>query len=170
MSIATKKTRKRFVVPEEIFESWFNSMPILVTKGTDFLGVTSSVRQSFKKWAKLKMKSNVECILEGESLLLRHERSKLDRFWEKVDRSGDCWTWIPTARSGFGYGKFAINRTMINAHRASWILNFGEIPDGRFVLHKCDNPPCVRPDHLFLGTHTDNMRDMLSKGRGRWKT
>lgn len=90
------------------------------------------------------------------------------RFWERVDRSpgygpkGDCWLWIGS-RSGTGYGRVL----RISAHRRSWIIHNGPVADGLCVLHKCDNPPCVRPDHLFLGTNRDNNIDMVSKGRVR---
>ena len=56
---------------------------------------------------------------------------------------------------------------LIETHRAAWLVTFGEIPAGMFVCHRCDNPPCCNPDHLFLGAHRDNMRDMRAKGRGR---
>lgn len=80
-----------------------------------------------------------------------------ESFWTKVQRGDDCWPY----GAGAGYGKF---RGM-PAHRAAWILTNGRVPPGLFVLHHCDNPPCVRPDHLFLGTQTDNMRDASQKGR-----
>jgi hypothetical protein len=89
-----------------------------------------------------------------------------NKFWALVKkRSGSgCWLWmgwrVPT-----GYGTFAANRKLIRAHRFAWILSHGDIPAGMCVLHKCDNPSCVRPDHLWLGTHLDNMRDMNRKGR-----
>jgi len=86
------------------------------------------------------------------------------RFWSKVDISGDCWTWCAGKYSS-GYGMFNFNGKDIGAHRAAWIFTHGEIADGLFVLHKCDNPPCVNPEHLFLGTHQDNMTDKARKGR-----
>jgi hypothetical protein len=96
-----------------------------------------------------------------------------ERFWKKVfiltyDRG--CWLWIAGKRGHYGYG--GINCTddphnAISAHKASWILHYGPIPEGMCVLHWCDNPPCVRPDHLWLGTHAENMADMVKKGRGR---
>lgn len=64
-----------------------------------------------------------------------------------------------------GYGRFMIERREELAHRAAWMLHVGEIPAGMLVLHSCDNPPCVRPDHLFLGTHAVNTADMMRKGR-----
>lgn len=87
-----------------------------------------------------------------------------DRFWNKVDRSGDCWTW-QGSRDRKGYGRVSVNQRPVLAHRFSWTLSHGPIPDGLCVLHKCDNPPCVNPEHLFLGTIADNNRDMVAKGR-----
>jgi hypothetical protein len=101
-------------------------------------------------------------------------RPVAERFWEKVDKSGECWTWRPvTGRHPFGYGMFTPQHGQrVTSHRFSWQLAHGPIPSGLFVLHKCDNPPCVRPDHLFLGTHKDNMADMKAKkrqpGRTNW--
>lgn len=86
----------------------------------------------------------------------------LARFWDKVDRSGECWEWT-SQRNGGGYGLFSLNGKPVYAHRLSYYLSNG-VFDG-FVLHKCDNPPCVNPEHLFVGTHQDNMDDMYAKGR-----
>lgn len=86
------------------------------------------------------------------------------RFWEKVDKSGDCWTW--TARTdAYGYGAIKVDGKSTLAHRYSWLINVGYLPDDKLVCHHCDNPPCVNPKHLFLGTHKDNYDDMRSKGR-----
>jgi hypothetical protein len=92
-----------------------------------------------------------------------------ERFWSKVQILGPdkCWEWM-AARYGSGYGAFRIGgRSGSNhhAHRVAWTLTNGEIPDGLFACHHCDNPPCCNPAHLFLGTNLDNMRDMFAKGR-----
>jgi len=87
-----------------------------------------------------------------------------ERFWAKVDRSGDCWVWIGT-RWPTGYGQMRGDGRQLMAHRVAWQIVKGPIPEGLFVCHKCDNPPCVRPDHLFLGTAADNTRDRDVKGR-----
>jgi hypothetical protein len=86
-----------------------------------------------------------------------------DRFWSKVDKSGDCWVWRGAMRAG--YGCIKIDHHVVSAHRVAYEIAHGEIPNGWLVLHKCDNRPCVNPGHLFLGTHHDNMQDEMEKGR-----
>lgn len=86
------------------------------------------------------------------------------RFWSKVQKTDDCWLWRAT-RFPKGYGQIKIKGRRRLAHRVAWELTNGPIPDGLQVCHHCDNPPCVRPDHLFLGTQSDNIQDAVSKGR-----
>lgn len=96
-------------------------------------------------------------------------RSFEERLWEKVDKAGDCWVWT-AGRNPKGYGRIGRGgrgEGVVLAHRAVWELANGPVPEGLFVLHRCDNPPCVRPNHLFLGTKADNNQDMASKGRNR---
>ena len=85
------------------------------------------------------------------------------RFWSKVKKSDGCWEWT-SFRNTKGYGQVGHFHKLYYAHRASWIIKNGEIPKGMCALHKCDNPPCVRPDHLFLGTKLDNWLDQKKKG------
>ena len=88
------------------------------------------------------------------------------RFWAKVERGQECWIWTGARRKGrFQYGRFLLDGKARLAHRIAWQLTNGPIPDGMCVLHRCDNPPCVNPEHLFLGTHADNMLDCSAKGR-----
>ncbi len=94
------------------------------------------------------------------------------RFWAKVDKSGDCWLWTASVR-GSGYANFYFRGRCVNAHRVAWILTHGEVPDGLQVLHDCpggDNPLCVNPTHLYLGTIRDNVNDMYAKGRSWYDT
>lgn len=93
-----------------------------------------------------------------------------ERFWEKVQKTPGCWPWRGCVDR---YGTISVgtraegNR---DAHRVSWEIHYGPIPKGMCVLHSCDNRPCVRPDHLFLGTKKDNSEDAKKKGRIRWNT
>lgn len=91
------------------------------------------------------------------------------RFWRLIQKSEDgCWIWTGNvSKAGYGNLWTPEKRGYVYAHRFSWRLANGEIPDGLCVLHKCDNPPCVNPSHLFLGTKRDNTHDMISKGRAK---
>lgn len=99
-------------------------------------------------------------------------RNAAQRFWPKVKIGwGDaCWEWIGQ-RDRYGYGCFRVgswkHKTLKTRHasQVAYILEYGRIPDGLCVLHRCDNPPCVRPDHLFLGTNKDNKQDAIKKRR-----
>lgn len=93
-------------------------------------------------------------------------KSVEDRFWSKVDIKGEdeCWNWTPSKNNG-EYGRFWIGGSYIKAHRLSYEITFNIIPRGLCVCHKCDNPSCVNPKHLFLGTVGDNNRDIRNKGR-----
>lgn len=84
--------------------------------------------------------------------------------------STGCVEWQGSTMSQGGYGQFKLQGTWWAAHRAAWTVANGPIPDGLFVLHRCENPPCVNPEHLFLGTHIANMHDRNSKGRHPWGT
>ncbi len=94
---------------------------------------------------------------------------QIQRFWRNVKREAgaeSCWNYqLSTNKDGYGHGYF--DGKVTDAHRIAWALYKGQISDGLQVLHKCDNPACCNPDHLFLGTHLDNMRDKAIKGRAR---
>lgn len=89
-----------------------------------------------------------------------------ERFWSKVSKRGpgECWPWL-SAMNVHGYGAFGTAGRMKGAHRIAYALTHGPIPRGLYVCHRCDNRSCTNPAHLFLGTHRDNMDDMVAKGR-----
>lgn len=101
-------------------------------------------------------------------LNLRGQKGKnippVERFWLQVMKTNTCWIWVGNLGIG-GYGRIVVNGIKVKSHRYSWELHNGPILNSLFVCHKCDNPSCVRPDHLFLGTNNDNRQDSVKKNR-----
>lgn len=91
--------------------------------------------------------------------------SLAQRFWQKVRKTDFCWEWAGAVNPHGGHGRIANGSRDEYVHRVSWRIHNGTIPAGMNVLHRCDNPICVNPQHLFLGTHADNMLDRERKGR-----
>lgn len=92
-------------------------------------------------------------------------RNPNDYFWSKVEKTDGCWIWTGPFNTTARYGSMRFGSIKMLSHRYSWVLHNGTIPDGLVVCHKCDNPPCVNPEHLFLGTHHDNVHDKMKKNR-----
>ena len=87
-----------------------------------------------------------------------------DNFWSKVEVSDGCWNWT-AGKFKAGYGAFSVKGKLLKAHRYSWTLFNGEIPEGVLICHHCDNPSCVRPDHLYAGDSQSNVDDKMRRGR-----
>ena len=87
-----------------------------------------------------------------------------NRFWSKVRKTNSCWLWTAATDDG-GYGRFLFEGKNRHAHIVAWILTYGSVPEGNVVMHTCDVPYCVNPEHLQLGTQLDNIQDRVNKGR-----
>ena len=112
----------------------------------------------YKKWLKY-----------GDPKVVKLGRPLITRFLEKLKKGPDCWVWTGRTNKN-GYGIFTIGHSKkVLAHRQAWEFEYGPIPEGMKVLHKCDNPPCCNTNHHFLGTQADNVKDAKSKGRCRNK-
>lgn len=97
---------------------------------------------------------------------LRRTKPISEKFWSKVTKGDSCWLWRGMTKSGYGaIDARRISGVFFYAHRVSWEIHFGPVPEGLHVLHTCDTPLCVNPKHLFLGTQRDNNNDKVAKGR-----
>lgn len=116
-------------------------------------------------------------MIKTSQILDRLSYTAIERFWAKVNKLGSlkniyighCWEWTASVEGG-GYGQFSLlgkGKALIKAHRLSFLIENGHLPESKEVCHACDNPKCVRPSHLFLGSHKENMLD--AKGKGRMK-
>lgn len=107
--------------------------------------------------------------LRAKTNKMPRTRSLAGRFWAKVDTSErnekGCWLWTASTRNGYGAFRISSDAGMAAAHRVAWLLYYGELPHGLLVCHHCDNPRCVRREHLFLGDHLANCHDAIEKGR-----
>lgn len=138
------------------------------TKICAYCGVTFQrrTREDYESWGRRKF-CDRKCGARGRRIQGIYERlwSKVATGWES-----ECWEWQGAKSSSQGHGQLGpsgASRRHHQAHRVAWEFFYGPVPDGMYVCHRCDNPPCCNPAHLFLGTHADNMRDMRDKGRGR---
>lgn len=103
--------------------------------------------------------------LGAAGLAKRCRETFAERFWAKVEKTDGCWTWTGKACNSFGYGVVGVEGRQTQAHRAAYLLAHGSIPDDKVISHRCDNPKCVRPDHLEAVSQKKNLEGMVARGR-----
>lgn len=115
--------------------------------------------------------SEATAILPRRNNEIKLNEKDIERFWRGVDKRGqdECWEWQKCRTKG-GYGVMNVRRKILHCNRIGWTIENGRIPDGMIICHKCDNPSCCNPNHLFVGTDLDNCRDREMKGRGHDRT
>lgn len=142
-----------------------------MTQETDYFAEAALAQQAVERCEHPRDRDAVRCRPCYFALRRANARANLEaRFWSKVDQSGDCWLW-KASRGTTGYGQFQLfyqGRWLpMKAPRVAYLLTHGGLPDDRLACHHCDTPLCVRPDHLYMGTHADNMRDRLERGKAK---
>lgn len=128
-------------------------------------GYCNAHYKRWQRWGTIELRPAVRA--KGNQYSRRFS-SVEERFWAKVDKTPECWNWTGGCNDR-GYGTFANGHGHQLAHRYAYEISSGSIPDGVFVLHRCDNRRCVNPSHLWLGTAQDNTADMIAKGRAAWQ-
>jgi len=145
----------------------------------EFIAVWNSCGSAIEFSKRTGMSKQADCVRAHRLRLRGFDLKKMpshiiqsleERFWGMVLKTDGCWLW-QGYKNPKGYGLISTKRGSrpLQTHRVSYEIHFGPIPDGKWVLHKCDNMQCVRPDHLFLGTPKENTHDMMEKERGLWQ-
>lgn len=147
-----------------------NAQSVPAVKTCEVCGAQYTRKYGLQQWLRSTACSRDCARRKGGTVRVRPPLN--ERFWAKVNKAtglgpdGECWEWTGHLMK-FGYGVVRADGKVRKAHRVSYALNNGPVPDDMMVCHRCDNPSCVRPDHLFLGTQQDNMDDRMAKGRYR---